>query len=286
MVNAQLSAFRSFAAAVLVSAVFVCAPADGATISTAQLGFDNALLNQFNLVTLSTSKAGLTTSNETEGRIVVGGNVSVSGTTNVCFASGCAGNTSRAFDSTGNQFGALTVFGNITGGYNTGNNGGDIYVGGTSSGTYNLRSNGNFDIVGSAAGTTVQSARNINTTQSSFAGTIQNGGKLKTNQPLASVFPFAGGAASFANTFANPLTALSQAIAALPGTYGSSTLVPDQNNLYLANHVTVGGKSYGIITTSIASLAAGGRSRASTTTATPPPSSSCPATGPTTRCRT
>ncbi len=240
------------------------APAHAATFAASELSYDNALLNQFNLVDLGNFTAG----NETEGRIVVGGNATVNGSTNVCFNGGCNGNTTfGASSGTGTGvvaagsanpgYGALTVFGNVVGGYSV-MNGGDIDVRGTTSGTYNLNGKGAFNIVGSAQNsTTVQAPTGVSTTQPTFQGTIQNANGVvpKTNQPIANVFPFGSGITA---GFTTPLTNLSKGIAALPGTPGVTTQVlPTGNNVFFTagSDYTRNGKTYGIVTTTFANLA-------------------------------
>ena len=244
------TASRNLAAiAFLVAASGLPARAD--TFTATQLGYDNAMLSQFNLVNLG----NFTTSNETEGRIVVGGNVTVNGGTNVCFVSACSGNAVKAVDASGAKYGALTVFGNLSGNYNTGNNGGDINVLGSSSGSYNLRGKGSFNIVGSASGTTVDSATTVKTTRSTFGGTVQNSGAVKVSQTLASVFPF--GSSSLA-TLDTPLKALSKGLAALPGSPGvTAQALPTGNNIFFTANAdyVVGGKKYGVVTTTLANLA-------------------------------
>ena len=249
--------------ALALAASTVWLPARAATFGASELSYDNALLTQFNLVNLG----NFSTTNESEGRILVGGNATVNGTTNVCFNGGCGGNTSFGASSStasGNVaasganpgYGALTVFGNIVGGYSV-MNGGDIDVGGTTNGTYNLNGKGALNVVGSAAGTTVQAPTGVSTHQSSFAGTIQNapGVMPKVSQTVASVFPF--GASVTAN-FTTPLTNLAKGIAALPGTPGvKKEALPSGNNIFLTSgsDYTANGKSYGVVTTTLANLA-------------------------------
>lgn len=250
--------------AVLALAATVTAPAQAATFGASELSYDNAVLTQFNLVNLR----NFNTSNETEGRILVGGNATVNGSTNVCFNGGCGGNTTFgassgtaagavAASASNRGYGALTVFGNVIGGYSV-MNGGDIDVGGTSNGTYNLNGKGAFDIVGSAAGTTVQAPAGVATSQSTFAGTVQNANGVtpKVNQTVASVFPFS---ASVTTNFTTPLTNLSKGIAALPGTPGvKKDALPAGNNVFLTSGAdyTANGKTYGVVTTTLANLAA------------------------------
>jgi hypothetical protein len=243
--------------------------ARAATFSATELSYDNALLNQFNLIDLG----NFSTSNETEGRILVGGNATVSGSTNVCFNGGCNGNTTFGASSgisagkttvsaSNPGYGALTVFGNISGSYSVMNKG-DIDIRGTANGTYNLNSNGAFNVGGAVtSGTTVQAPTAVKTSQSSFAGTIQNanGVNAQTNVALATVFPFGS---TVATNFGNPLNNLSAGLAALPGTPGVSVqnLPANQMNtpLIAGTDYTANGKSYGVVTTTLANLVAEGQ---------------------------
>lgn len=251
----------SLAAAALAACLAFAGPASAGQVSTTQLGYDKNILNQFNLVNLG----NYTTNNETEGRIVVGGNATVNRSTNVCFSGACGGNTTAQVNADNNKFGALTVFGNLLGGttgngFSVGNNGGDIDVGGYSQGTFNLRNKGSFNAVkdgtggaqGTSAGTTVQQYTSINTVSGSLKGMP---GNQVNKVSAATVFPFTAGTSSLASTFSTPMSDLAKAIAALPGTYGSTQLTPNQNNLFVApTTTTYGGNNYSILTTNIANL--------------------------------
>lgn len=247
--NSQMLARRSVTALALVAAAtLMIGSAGAATFTATELSYDRALLNQFNLVTIG----NYTTTNETEGRIIVGGNATINGSRNVCF-NGCAGNATAAVDASGATFGALTVFGNLAGGVTTTK--GNINVGGNSTASVNLRSAGSFNIVGSAANSTVDSATVVRTTRSTYAGAIQNSGnnnKAQLNQTMATVFPFS--TAPMTN-----VQNLAQGIAALPGSPGvNAKALPKQDNLFFTatNDYTAGGKKYGVITTTLANLAA------------------------------
>ena len=103
-------------------------------ITATELTTDQAVLGGFNLI-LSGS---LTTSNETEGQAVIGGDVN--GSTQFCF-NGCRGNS--------DGYGALTVYGNLNG-YTTGVFAGDVHIGGNiNGGTVNLQSGGAVYVGGS-----------------------------------------------------------------------------------------------------------------------------------------
>ena len=221
--------------------------AQAGTFTATELTYDNALLSQFNLVNLN----NYTTTNETEGRVIVGGNAAFNSATNVCFAAGCSGSATKLSDGTGAKYGALTVFGSLSGSVSLGNNGGDIYVGGNDSAYTNLRGKGTMNVYGSSSGATVDSATTTRTAQSSFAGRVQNGPAAQVNQSLAAVFPF-----STANT--NAIMNLASGIAALPGSPGvSAQALPTGNNIFFTanNDYTAGGKHYGVVTTTLANLA-------------------------------
>ena len=90
-----------------------------ATFASAELSYDNALLSSFNLVNLNNySSTALT-----QGRVVVGGNASFSGTgASVCGSTACGNTTSitsntspTSTSTTGTGYGALTVFGSLAG---------------------------------------------------------------------------------------------------------------------------------------------------------------------------
>ena len=273
MSSARLLSFPSFAAAALIGAAVLATPVRAGTFTATELSYDKALLNQFNLVNLG----NYTTTNETEGRIIVGGNATVNAATNVCFQAACSGNstvgatssTTNGVVTTGTTYGALTVFGNIAGsGFSTGNNGGDIRVGGNSTvnGTFNLRNKGDFAIAGTAASTTtVDSATRVRTSQSSFGGRIQNSGNSNVaytsataapnKQSLATVFPFG----SAATSLTSPLKALSTGIANLPGSPGvSAKQLTVGNNIFFSpgvDYTASNGKKYGVVTTTLANLA-------------------------------
>ena len=258
----------------LVACAFLLSAAHAATFTATELSYDKALLSSFNLINLG----NYTTSNETEGRILVGGNATVtSGGTNVCFNGGCGGNTSfgaqssttnglvasqsTTANSSPNQgYGALTVFGSLTGGFNV-MNGGDIDVqGNVGAGTSYLHNGGGFNLGGSSAsGAVVDSPTEVRATTAQQNGRTQNysGANAQTGLSLSSVFPF-GSSASV--NFGDPLTKLAQGLANLPGTPGvkAQALPANQSNnpLIAGADLTVNGKSYGVVTTTLANLAA------------------------------
>lgn len=247
-------------------AVAVTMPAPQLTASA--LAYDQALLGQFNLITLGRLDAG----NETEGRVVVGGDFNrVGGSANVCFLN-CSGNSGLLGAGSGAggivapgagaaPYGALTVFGNVTGSNTTVNAiAGDVRVQGSVSGTIELNHKGGFYTAGSGAGSRVSDATVVATSRSAYAGAVQNlTGTPQTSQ--ADAFPF--GATAQAG-FASPLTDLANGIAALHGTQGAQTLAAshDQNRnnnvTFTATRAFTGanGAGYGVVNTTLSDLAA------------------------------
>lgn len=226
--------------------------ASASVLTASMLTNDQAILSQFNLVNFG----NYTANNETEGRIIVGGNFAANTNHNACF-NGCAGNTTTAI--AGQQYGAVTVFGNVTGGFNTGSASGqaDVYIQGTASGTFDLGHRGNFNVVGSAAGAQVNNPQNVNTAQPGFAGTAQNANAVHTSVAAASVFPYGN---AIVTDFKTPMINLANALATLPTVAGVTAQAlpnpPGGNLSFTANADYVsGGKKYGVITTTMANLA-------------------------------
>lgn len=248
--------------------------AHAGTFSTAEIGYDNALLSNFNLVTLGNLTQGTTaTSTAIGGRAIVGGNATFTGAPTICTGS-CTGNVAKPIDGSGGLAGALTVFGNlVTPGSNSSFNNlsvgsGDVSVQGTSSGNLLMNTTsggtGSFEIKGSAQGTTnIGNASSIKTTQSSFAGSAytynastgavaSSSQKPLVNQTLASVFPFS-------NAYQTNAKRLASGLAALPGSPGvtAQKLTVGSGIFFTAaNDYFVGGKRYGVVTTTVADLAA------------------------------
>jgi choice-of-anchor A domain-containing protein len=238
-------------AAVLMAGISANGAAMATTISAAELAQDQAILSQFNLVNFG----NYTANNETEGRIVAGGNFAANTNHDACF-NGCTGNTATSV--AGQQYGAVTVFGNVTGGFNTGSSSvqGDDYIRGSASGTFDLGHKGNFNVGGSTAGATINNALVINTAQAVLAGTQQNAGAVNTG--VASAFPYG---TSLDAAFKTPLTNLAAALALLPTTAGVTAQAlpnPPGGNLTLTatDAYDAGGRKYGVITTTLANLAA------------------------------
>ena len=278
-------------AAASVSAVLALPAAHASTFTATDLSYDNALLSQFNLVSLGnlTQAPGGTNYLTIQGRAIVGGNATfntyTSGTAvadpSVCTVN-CAGNA-RPVDSSGAALGALTVFGNVT---TPGNiNGtptfvsvgsGDVSVRGTgAAGTTAITGNlvlntagngakGSLAVVGAVAGnngSNVSNASAVRTSQASFAGgnyttnsagqVTGNGPAAQVNQAVASVFPFS-------TAYQASVTSLAQGIANLPGTPGvKAQNLPSGNAAFFTANAdyTAGGLSHGVVTTTLANLA-------------------------------
>ena len=274
-------------AAVMAAAALSAAPACAGTFSAADLSQDNALLNQFNLVTLGNlTQTGGANSNAIQGRVLVGGNATLNTyttgiTTNnptVCTVN-CTGNTTAAVDQSGATYGALTVFGNLVapstnvGVYTyAGVGAGDVDVKGTgatgaASITGNLLLNtssstgtGSLNVVNPVAGNgtaNVANAAAVRTTQSSFAGGSYTaaGGVVtgygptpQVNQTLASVFPFG-------TAYQTAAQNLAQGIANLPGSPGAQALPTNTTGFFTVNNdLTAGGLKYGVVTTTLGNL--------------------------------
>ncbi|MGC8524488.1 MAG: collagen-binding domain-containing protein, partial [Acidibrevibacterium sp.] len=157
-------------------------PARAGGLSAAELSLADAVLSDFNVVTFGDYHA----TNETEGRVAVGGNFLGTGH-NICF-NGCAGDTTDT--ALGATYGALNVWGNVSGGATLLS--GDAFIQGTNASGSNLslQHNGGVNIVGQNSGQ-ISNPTFINTAAPS-AGTTQNAaaGTIKTGLPASAVFPF------------------------------------------------------------------------------------------------
>jgi len=254
-------------------ALLALAPrAHALTFSVADISYDNALLSQFNLVTIGnlTQSSASGAVNTVAGRAIIGGNATFVGANASVCGTNCAGNASLAVDPTGAKFSALTVFGNVVGTSgtsaftNTTIGAGDVSVRGSTTGNLNLNSNGALRVAGNAAGTKVLDATAIKTTQSSFAGTSSAsrsflgipytvaGVAPQVNQTIASVFPFA-------STYQSEVKQLAQGLATLPGTPGVSAqrMTGGDGVFFTAVNDYTGsnGLKYGVVTTTTADLA-------------------------------
>ena len=277
-------------AAASACALLALPAAHAATFTATDLSYDNALLGQFNLVTLGNlTQAPGTGNNTIQGRAIVGGNATfstyTSGTTtadpSVCTVN-CSGNA-KPVDSSGAAFGALTVFGNLTAPGNIGSTptnvstgSGDVSVRGTGAAgttaivgnvvlnTSGNGANGGLAVVGAVAGNNganVANAAAVRTSQASFAGgnyttnsagqVTGNGPAVQVNQAVASVFPFGAAYQASAKN-------LAQGIANLPGTPGVKAQdLPSGNAAFFTANAdyTAGSLNYGVITTTLANLA-------------------------------
>ncbi len=254
------------AAIALTGSLTVAAPASAARFTAAEIGYDSALLSNFNLVTLGTLNA--TQSVSTEGRVLVEGALSISAfkTYGACSSIACAGNAATAVDPTGLNYGALTVFGNLQAtaatlqaGFNVTSanrtaNGNTAYINGTVAGTFQANgttatTGADININGSGSGLTVNVARKITTT-SAYLGTTtgSTANRSFSTASAATVFPFS------TTALTSEINHLAQGIANLPGT--PQTLPPQTNGMFTAAaDWTSNGQTYGVITTTMATLA-------------------------------
>jgi choice-of-anchor A domain-containing protein len=234
----------------LCLALLLAATPASAALTASELALDEAVINQFNVVTFG----DYTTHSETEGRIAVGGNLYGSSNTNVCF-NGCAGNTTDS--ALGATYGSLDVWGNVSGGAKSG--GGDFYIRGDNNAdsTLNMNYHGGVNIAGSNNGS-VESANFLNT-GASGAGTTQNfrnNAPIATGQPTTTTFPFAA-----TMPFQGALTDLATSIAADAAATTTQSLAPSGNNAVVTAVAAPGnydGKTYGFVTTTVADLASQG----------------------------
>jgi hypothetical protein len=171
------------------------------------------------------------------------------------------------------------VFGNVysfaTMGQQSG--GGDVAIGGTTTG-FISGGNGKFNFAGSTSGLTLDTnSSTINTTQSSFAGTVNNANGTKTsptpatpnvNQSLANVFPFS------MSGITTEATDLYSGLANLPGSPGvkADALPANYSGAFTSGvdytasgSCTVGGKTgqacnYGVVTSTLSQFEAEGSS--------------------------
>ena len=254
----------------LLGAVLSCvvgARAEATTFSASELSYDNALLSNFNLVTLgnlSTVNSAATTQQTaltTDGRVIVGGNLT---DTSRYFAActgptyTCPGNATVAVDPSKQTYGALTVFGNVaaTGGaFSAGyNSGGTTYIKGSATGAFGANAKADINVAGVSSGLTIDTNNNVKT-----VGTF-TGGRTGTQTPAkyttgsaATVFPFGTN-----NTLlSTEATRLSSGIAALPGSPGvnSKTLPSGANVFFTAtSDYTNAGRKYAVIETTVANL--------------------------------
>jgi hypothetical protein len=224
-------------------AAIVTLPASAGTLTAADLAADNALLSSFNAIVSGNYLAN----NESEGRIIVGGNLTSSNGNNVCF-NGCAGNTTI----NGVTYGAVTVFGNASG--NTINAGhGDIAIGGSNSSTLELNHNGGVNLVGSNSAQ-ISDASFVRTSMPTLGGSTQNvqSNTITTGVPAGTVFPYG----TFAQTAGNALTNLANALPTIASGVTTQTIPANSNN-FSSTAVSTGSfgtKHYGFYTTTVSAL--------------------------------
>jgi len=198
----------------LCLALLLAASPARAALTATELALDEAVLNQFGAVTFSgyTIQTG-----ETEGRVAVGGNFSDNGG-NICF-NGCSGNTNSA--ALGATYGALNVWGNVSGNATTTTNGAGFYIGAASAGnTSNL-----------------------------------NGAQVHVSQPRTTTFPFPA-----AMPFQSALTDLATGLATDAAATNARTLGAYVQNAPTSITATAangayGGKKYGFLTVTATNLA-------------------------------
>ena len=231
--------------ALCLSLLLAATPARAA-LTASELALDEGVFNQFNVVTFG----DYTANNETEGRVAVGGNFS-GGDHNICF-NGCSGDTAPIG---GVTYGALNVWGNVSGGANSGSSGADFYIQGNNAGgsTLQMQGDGGVNIAGTNNGT-ISSPRFINTGASSAGNTSNlNGAPVNTSQPTTTTFPFAT-----TIPFRSALNDLASSIALDAAATTPQTLGANGNNTLVTATAASGnynGKRYGFVTTTMADLA-------------------------------
>jgi len=229
----------------LCLALLLAASPARAALTATELALDEAVLNQFGAVTFSgyTIQTG-----ETEGRVAVGGNFSDNGG-NICF-NGCSGNTNSA--ALGATYGALNVWGNVSGNATTTTNGAGFYIQGNNAGTL---SNAAMNIAGSNDGTiTNPSVINIGAASAGNTSNL-NGAQVHVSQPRTTTFPFPA-----AMPFQSALTDLATGLATDAAATNARTLGAYVQNAPTSITATAangayGGKKYGFLTVTATNLA-------------------------------
>jgi choice-of-anchor A domain-containing protein len=202
----------------LISALAVYVVLAGAMTSTARAQNVGNLLNQFNEIVFG----NVTSGSETEGRAVIGGNLTQSGAGSYCFqtddGSGPCG--SAALPATTPQiggitvgnatqsFGALTVYGNVSGAVSA--QYGNIFIAGTNTASITLNGSGQTAYVNNQAtssavggnGNLVYATTSNGATPHSQNGTVTQGGFT---------------APSLATTFQTPLQNLATYLSGMTG---------------------------------------------------------------------
>ena len=209
----------------------------GAVSPAAQANTYSDLLSQFNEIVFGNVVSG----SETEGRAVIGGNLTQSGSANYCFqtsdGSGPCGTSSLpattpkvgsiTVGTATQSFGALTVYGNVSGSGVRASKG-NIFIGGTNTGALSLTTNtqtayvatqGTSSAVG-GNGNLVYGAKSVGVTPTSQNGTVSQG---------TFALP------SFATTFQTPLQDLSSYLAGMTG------IAQGTSNAFNATPTTISG---------------------------------------------
>ena len=249
MTSRLKSSFRVPVVAATVLLAFHAGSADAATFTATEIGYDAALLSNFNLVSLGawTDATAQSSAVTTSGRAIVGSaNVNYNQVCNTC----TAGSNPPAVDSTGQIYSALTVFGDATGRY--GANVGATSVGGVASGTVVSTHAGTVNVASSSGLTVTAPAGEV--IKSGTATTIASTNSATITYSVSNVFPFTETALS------TEVKNLSKGIANLPGSALKADALPSGGSGSIftsaAGDVLVGGKSYGVVTTTLAQLAA------------------------------
>jgi hypothetical protein len=262
-------------------------PAYANTFSATELTYDDALLSQFNLIDLGNYNGPTgTTSVSVSGRAVTGSETI--GTYAQFCQTNCSGNTTIGASSsttagvtaptTSNlAYGALTVFGSVTGNTVAGG-GGNIFINGNIVPNANAPSSASLSVTGGVSGSSGSStglyingvlssgasARDAGAlyttqTQAAFGSNVTGITSQNYSQALANVFPFA----SEKTAFGTPLQNLYSGLANLPGSPGVSaeSLPAAYSGVFTAStDYTANGKSYGVVTTTLANFEAEGTS--------------------------
>ncbi|MGH3636248.1 MAG: collagen-binding domain-containing protein, partial [Mycobacterium sp.] len=231
----------------LCLALLLAATPARAALTAAELSLDEAVLNQFNVVTFG----NYTANSETEGLVAVGGNFTGSGR-NICF-NGCAGATTSA--ALGATYGALTVWGNMSGGATVEQGNAAIQGNNTAASTLNMQGNGGVSIAGTNSGT-IENPTFIRTSAATAGATmnLRNNVPITTGLPAATAFPYGA-----TMPFQAALTDLATSIAADAAATNAQTLGKYVQNgptgiTATAANGDYGGMTYGFITTTVADL--------------------------------
>jgi choice-of-anchor A domain-containing protein len=177
--------------------------------------YDASLLNQFNEIVLG----NVTSNSETEGRAVIGGNLSQGGSGNYCFQSddntgGCATQTPSAttpqitVGSTTQNFGGLTVYGNASGNINTAR--GNMFIGGTNTAALSLPGRSQTAYV-NVQNTSSKVGGSSNLVYQSAGPGVTSGSQNGTTSSGSFTLP------SFTTSFATPMLSLSTYLDGLSG---------------------------------------------------------------------